>query len=144
FFFFQAEDGIRDATVTGVQTCALPISMAHQAALRRVEQFAAARGLRVVRLGALPLPPFLACWDALIRTPEGVYEARFDLFRGYRRGGAPGSAGKASNGEFPTFPFFAPCPPNGYLAAARPPPSVQAYTCVWRFPLSRLRLRPCS
>src|SRR2546430_13758538 len=27
FFFFQAEDGIRDLTVTGVQTCALPISM---------------------------------------------------------------------------------------------------------------------
>src|SRR5207248_3647618 len=27
FFFFQAEDGIRDRTVTGVQTCALPISM---------------------------------------------------------------------------------------------------------------------
>src|SRR5438309_4315816 len=28
FFFFQAEDGIRDGTVTGVQTCALPISSA--------------------------------------------------------------------------------------------------------------------
>src|SRR2546430_9654601 len=28
FFFFQAEDGIRDLTVTGVQTCALPISIA--------------------------------------------------------------------------------------------------------------------
>src|SRR2546427_6917178 len=28
FFFFQAEDGIRDLTVTGVQTCALPISAA--------------------------------------------------------------------------------------------------------------------
>src|SRR5258708_10199953 len=26
FFFFQAEDGIRDDLVTGVQTCALPIS----------------------------------------------------------------------------------------------------------------------
>src|SRR2546430_9905249 len=26
-FFFQAEDGIRDLTVTGVQTCALPISL---------------------------------------------------------------------------------------------------------------------
>ena len=25
FFFFQAEDGIRDLIVTGVQTCALPI-----------------------------------------------------------------------------------------------------------------------
>src|SRR2546430_3684924 len=28
FFFFQAEDGIRDLTVTGVQTCALPIFLA--------------------------------------------------------------------------------------------------------------------
>src|SRR3989449_5717993 len=28
FFFFQAEDGIRDVAVTGVQTCALPISLA--------------------------------------------------------------------------------------------------------------------
>src|SRR2546425_9726715 len=28
FFFFQAEDGIRDKLVTGVQTCALPISTA--------------------------------------------------------------------------------------------------------------------
>src|SRR6266568_7821452 len=27
FFFFQAEDGIRDGTVTGVQTCAVPISL---------------------------------------------------------------------------------------------------------------------
>src|SRR3954464_16105308 len=27
FFFFQAEDGIRDYRVTGVQTCALPISL---------------------------------------------------------------------------------------------------------------------
>src|SRR5207245_3832173 len=32
-FFFQAEDGIRDATVTGVQTCALPISGDVKAAL---------------------------------------------------------------------------------------------------------------
>src|SRR4051794_41552449 len=28
FFFFQAEDGIRDGRVTGVQTCALPICFA--------------------------------------------------------------------------------------------------------------------
>src|SRR5260370_21356429 len=27
FFFFQAEDGIRDSSVTGVQTCALPICL---------------------------------------------------------------------------------------------------------------------
>src|SRR2546430_4030707 len=37
FFFFQAEDGIRDLTVTGVQTCALPIwGAAHR--LRRSAQ----------------------------------------------------------------------------------------------------------
>src|ERR1017187_5462038 len=29
FFFFQAEDGIRDTSVTGVQTCALPIFLSH-------------------------------------------------------------------------------------------------------------------
>src|SRR2546421_891022 len=34
FFFFQAEDGIRDLIVTGVQTCALPISN-HMRALSR-------------------------------------------------------------------------------------------------------------
>src|SRR3712207_3926548 len=32
FFFFQAEDGIRDIGVTGVQTCALPIS--HETAVQ--------------------------------------------------------------------------------------------------------------
>src|SRR5262249_58079028 len=32
FFFFQAEDGIRDWSVTGVQTCALPIFQADMAA----------------------------------------------------------------------------------------------------------------
>src|SRR5689334_24579480 len=41
FFFFQAEDGIRDGTVTGVQTCALPICVGagvhlHRAADARV------------------------------------------------------------------------------------------------------------
>src|SRR2546430_7424760 len=30
FFFFQAEDGIRVLTVTGVQTCALPILRGHE------------------------------------------------------------------------------------------------------------------
>ena len=40
-FFFQAEDGIRDSPVTGVQTCALPISrvlLMHIKAIRMMEQ----------------------------------------------------------------------------------------------------------
>src|SRR5688572_32203341 len=42
-FFFQAEDGIRDLTVTGVQTCALPILQTIQLArpaLRRLHRAA--------------------------------------------------------------------------------------------------------
>src|SRR5262249_60001457 len=45
FFFFQAEDGIRDWSVTGVQTCALPIfldvghiSVGHAAELHAVDR----------------------------------------------------------------------------------------------------------
>src|SRR5207245_3510430 len=38
-FFFQAEDGIRDATVTGVQTCALPISGSFCIAFARFRSF---------------------------------------------------------------------------------------------------------
>src|SRR2546430_13544665 len=47
FFFFQAEDGIRDLTVTGVQTCALPIcrlgALAHVLLLVEEEDIAQRR-----------------------------------------------------------------------------------------------------
>src|SRR3989441_1513537 len=36
FFFFQAEDGIRDKLVTGVQTCALPISCHRASSVRNI------------------------------------------------------------------------------------------------------------
>src|SRR5205823_11645522 len=38
-FFFQAEDGIRDKLVTGVQTCALPISLQSIDPTRNIEKF---------------------------------------------------------------------------------------------------------
>src|SRR5256886_10732942 len=43
FFFFQAEDGIRDLTVTGVQTCALPIYAFQSHRYRRLLWLGAAR-----------------------------------------------------------------------------------------------------
>src|SRR2546422_3257371 len=46
FFFFQAEDGIRDVAVTGVQTCALPISRPDREARARVYGSSARQGDR--------------------------------------------------------------------------------------------------
>src|SRR5437763_2688325 len=53
FFFFQAEDGIRDTSVTGVQTCALPIS----AGLRR-----SARHRDAAPVPARGCPPGIPSW----------------------------------------------------------------------------------
>src|SRR5256885_9099092 len=44
-FFFQAEDGIRDYKVTGVQTCALPISLLLTGALGSIYMAIAATGM---------------------------------------------------------------------------------------------------
>src|ERR1022692_5109894 len=46
FFFFQAEDGIRDYKVTGVQTCALPISDCSNNCIAGARQYT---GIRVHR-----------------------------------------------------------------------------------------------
>src|SRR5690606_40418091 len=55
-FFFQAEDGIRDFHVTGVQTCALPISLQrlaaiNYAALRPMVAEVKQSGSKVIKVG---------------------------------------------------------------------------------------------
>src|SRR4030066_2369095 len=47
-FFFQAEDGIRDSSVTGVQTCALPICLAEVRDVFRSPKMGAVAGCYVV------------------------------------------------------------------------------------------------
>src|SRR5436305_7226506 len=49
FFFFQAEDGIRDADVTGVQTCALPISFSMDGTQTGSINVAIQKGLAALR-----------------------------------------------------------------------------------------------
>src|SRR6266850_6741108 len=56
FFFFQAEDGIRDYKVTGVQTCALPIWIGHvglAAGQRELERRAQALFFNWIRRGEI-------------------------------------------------------------------------------------------
>src|SRR5690606_40127692 len=62
FFFFQAEDGIRDFHVTGVQTCALPISWKN----RRREQRRSPVLFR--NPPADPLPAFFTCRITRMRS----------------------------------------------------------------------------
>src|SRR3712207_8108037 len=65
FFFFQAEDGIRDIGVTGVQTCALPIYQAHELVISRT--------IRSLPAGALsgPGPDFSASTARSGLRPSG-------------------------------------------------------------------------
>src|SRR6266496_2584212 len=75
FFFFQAEDGIRDLYVTGVQTCALPISDVFPAP-RAAFDDAAARERWAEVLAAAPHPlrrdPPQPAVDVIVvqRSPE--------------------------------------------------------------------------
>src|SRR3712207_8792930 len=59
FFFFQAEDGIRDIGVTGVQTCALPISATSQRALQsHASQFLGYTDIRGTGFVVAELSPY--------------------------------------------------------------------------------------
>src|SRR5207245_5297109 len=69
FFFFQAEDGIRDATVTGVQTCALPISFG-AACVERIP----AAGWRAVSVQSAPKGCGVTIADCGTRIAEWQWE----------------------------------------------------------------------
>src|SRR5260370_5719094 len=78
FFFFQAEDGIRDSSVTGVQTCALPISVPQPALQQRWT--AMDRGARL-RWGAIAVLLVVALGAAAMfyRQPDRSEEHTSEL-----------------------------------------------------------------
>src|SRR3989440_8371034 len=75
-FFFQAEDGIRDLIVTGVQTCALPISRAVEVLLREAKGPAAESDLHpgdlIVAVDDEPVDGIDALHRRLGRVPPGT------------------------------------------------------------------------
>src|SRR5262249_58280895 len=91
-FFFQAEDGIRDWSVTGVQTCALPIS-ARRTWPRR------SRSRRAPRCTCSPGPSPAASWPASWaprprRTPSTRRPSRSEVRRVGKGGRSRGEGGR--------------------------------------------------
>src|SRR2546429_5050367 len=70
-FFFQAEDGIRDVAVTGVQTCALPIY-----ALREQSKTLADRGQALRETGGKMLAPVRAVSQAFMTDDQAAAQLR--------------------------------------------------------------------
>src|SRR5690606_40410454 len=70
FFFFQAEDGIRDFHVTGVQTCALPISFLVAFAVPSLKPFvmAAFQAFGFARSKSLCVPLFQSGFTAFLNS----------------------------------------------------------------------------
>src|SRR2546429_5882849 len=70
FFFFQAEDGIRDVAVTGVQTCALPIYRVHEKQFFRRSRHAGEYSKRRLCSAGTPSRVF-ACSDKWPQMNKG-------------------------------------------------------------------------
>src|SRR5207248_6405041 len=104
-FFFQAEDGIRDRTVTGVQTCALPI-------LRNIldQQSATSRHSAQESIQVRQVPPAKSSWKPmhghagigrswLTRAGSRSEERRVGKEGRGRRGGEDWKVRKCNEGE---------------------------------------------
>src|SRR3712207_2109853 len=88
FFFFQAEDGIRDIGVTGVQTCALPISSRHLDFVARELQ-AAGEGFYTISSAGHEANAFVAA--ALRPTDPALLHYRSGAFYLTRAAQVPGT-----------------------------------------------------
>src|SRR2546425_12376786 len=105
FFFFQAEDGIRDKLVTGVQTCALPIFVqrALDQNLDLAAAFARARQARAAAAAAgaqlLPTADFGAMVTALHQSVVSPLGSIANSFPGYNRDQREYTVGAAASWE---------------------------------------------
>src|SRR5205807_4530432 len=104
-FFFQAEDGIRDYKVTGVQTCALPIFMADEKLPARAQDFSEWYNQLVLRAQLADYAPVRGCmvvrpygW-ALWENMQQALDRRFKRSEERRVGKECGSRGGGAYGK---------------------------------------------
>src|SRR5207244_10332805 len=101
FFFFQAEDGIRDDLVTGVQTCALPISSALRPRAPAPDRRMAAAPLDAHLVHARPQRHALSGGARLRARPAGAGRSQIGRASCRERGGVSvgGACGEVKNRE---------------------------------------------
>jgi membrane-bound metal-dependent hydrolase YbcI (DUF457 family) len=129
--FFNPTAGDRRSRITRARWCQVGVlamvayiagcAFAHHAAMNRVRSFAEENHVTVDRIAALPIPPSLLDWGDAIRTPDGLYEAQFDL--------------RAKNP--PKFWWVPDSPSDAYIVRAWDLPNVQLYWHFARFPAIR-------
>lgn len=95
---------------------------AHAAALGEVKRFAAAQGVEVKAVAALPQPLSPFRWSGLVLAPHGVYQSWFNVLAD----------------DPPRFQFF-PSDDNEFVARAQALPEVKTYLWFARFPVVRYR-----
>src|SRR5438132_5626674 len=121
FFFFQAEDGIRDHCVTGVQTCALPISRLLAAFARRLDpkiSFIPASGERRGLAARLPLELRDTAAGRLAHLAVAVIRQPLQRTQGRRGGREPQRLDRCH----PQLARFPPEKPAGRLPPPDDPP----------------------
>src|SRR5256884_1114559 len=110
FFFFQAEDGIRDVAVTGVQTCALPICSTVRVTRRARVSGLLAESIQRIQsrrpMGVRSFHNVFASWESVRATG--------------RSAGAVGSGAGPQIKRFTLSPAPAPAPPRMAVVTRRP------------------------
>ena len=94
---------------------------AHHRVMAQVKSFAAEHHVAVERMAALPLPPSWLSWGGVVRSMNGVYQARFDL---------------RNLGPRP-FSFTPDSPADPFVEEALQLPEVKTYWSFARFPVIR-------
>ena len=92
-------------------------SLAHHAAILRAKTFADQNHILVDRIAALPIPPSPLSWGDAIRSPDGLFEAQFDL-----------------RNPKPAFYYIPDSPPDAFIQRAFQLPEVRLYWDFARFP----------
>src|SRR5205823_13730702 len=127
FFFFQAEDGIRDKLVTGVQTCALPIlirvnpdnpssttdfvcdlctEMPQPADGGKTYTFKIRKGVKFHDGSPLTAADVATSWQYIVNPPEGVSSAREAHFAMVDKVETPDAETVVFRLKFPTTAFL--------------------------------------